>query len=177
MSYTVRRIVTGHDGDGRAVVSTDDALNSRTAMEGYEPVEVWCTGALPAINVEDARSDGRPGPRGSRAMLRIGELAPGHRSPMHRSRSLDYGICIEGECDLHLDGGEVVRVRAGDVVIQRGTNHAWQNSSDAPVRFAWILIDAEPLAIGGVELPEVMPGDHDVLADWQPNATPHSAAQ
>ena len=85
-------------------------------------------------------------------MLRIGVLAPGSRSPMHRTESLDYGICLEGECDMELDGGETVTVRAGDVVIQRGTNHVWHNRSDAPCRFAWILLDARPVEIGGHRL-------------------------
>ena len=76
-------------------------------------------------------------------MLRVGVLAPGARSPMHRTESLDYGICLEGECDMELDGGEAVTVRAGDVVIQRGTNHVWHNRSDRPCRFAWILLDAD----------------------------------
>jgi quercetin dioxygenase-like cupin family protein len=52
---------------------------------------------------------------GRRTVLRIGVLNPGARSPMHRTESLDYGICLEGECDMEVDGGETVTVRAGDV--------------------------------------------------------------
>jgi len=170
MAYEVRRVVTGHDERGSAVVRSVDTLRSRVVAEGYEPVEVWCTARLPEDNSEDAGADGSPGERGSRALLRIGELAPGHRSPMHRSRSIDYGVVLEGECELHLDDGSVTVVRAGDVVIQRGTNHAWHNASDAPVRFAWFLVDAEAVRVGDGELPELMPAGHDVLSDWQPNA-------
>jgi quercetin dioxygenase-like cupin family protein len=89
---------------------------------------------------------------GSGTVLRIGVLEPGARSPMHRTESLDYGICLEGECDMELDGGEVVTVRAGDVVVQRGTNHVWHNRSGAPCRFAWILLDAEPVEVDGRRL-------------------------
>ena len=85
-------------------------------------------------------------------MLRVGVLEPGARSPMHRTESLDYGICLEGECDMELDDGEVVTVRQGDVVVQRGTNHVWHNRSDVPCRFAWILLDAEPVMVGGRRL-------------------------
>ncbi|HEX4033039.1 MAG TPA: cupin domain-containing protein [Solirubrobacteraceae bacterium] len=170
MAYDVRRIVTGHDDEGHAVVRSIDTLRSRVVADGYEPVEIWCANGLPAENSEDARSDGTPGERDSRAMLRFGELGPGHLSPMHRSRSLDYAILLSGECELLLDDGSATLVRAGDVVIQRGTNHAWRNSSSEPARFAWILVDAQPVRIGDEVLPEVMPGDHDVLADWQPNA-------
>jgi quercetin dioxygenase-like cupin family protein len=169
MSYELKRIVTGHDDDGLAVIRSINTLHSRVVADGYEPVEVWCSNALPVNNSEDARSDGTPGERGSRALLRFGELSPGHHSPMHRSQSLDYAICIAGECELHLDDGSVTLVRAGDVVVQRGTNHAWHNNSAEPARFAWILIDAEPVSVNGTVLAEQMPGDHDVLADWAPN--------
>jgi quercetin dioxygenase-like cupin family protein len=89
---------------------------------------------------------------GSGSVLRIGVLAPGSRSPMHRTESLDYAICLEGECVMELDGGEAVTVRAGDVVIQRGTNHVWHNRSSALCRFAWILLDADPVEIAGQRL-------------------------
>jgi quercetin dioxygenase-like cupin family protein len=89
---------------------------------------------------------------GAGSVLRIGVLAPGTRSPMHRTESLDYGICLEGECVMELDGGEEVTVRAGDVVIQRGTNHLWHNRAAAPCRFAWILLDAEAVELAGERL-------------------------
>lgn len=167
MTLSARRIVTGHDASGRSVVRIDSVLEGHEVADGYDALEVWCTNALPAVNDEDAPADGMPGAKGTRALLRFGELASGHRSPMHRSESLDYGVCLEGECELHLDDGEVVQVRAGDVVVQRGTNHAWFNASDRPVRFAWILIDAEPVRVGGETLPEVMPPGHDVLGDFR----------
>jgi quercetin dioxygenase-like cupin family protein len=167
MNYEVRRIVTGHDEAGRAIVRTTEVLPSHEVAPGYDALEVWCTNALPASNDEDARSDGSPGAKGTRALLRFGAMEPGHVSPMHRSESIDYGICLEGECELRLDDGETVLVRAGDVVIQRGTNHAWANTSQAPVRFAWLLVDAQPVRIAGGVLPEAMPEGHDVLSDWR----------
>ena len=59
---------------------------------------------------------------------------------MHRTETIDYGIVLEGEIVLIMDEGETV-VRAGDVVIQRGTNHGWANRSDQICRIAFILID------------------------------------
>lgn len=85
---------------------------------------------------------------GSGSVLRIGELGASTRSPMQREETLDYGIYLEGECEMERDDGEVVTVRAGDVVIQRGTNHAWHNRNTTPCRFAWILLDAEPATAG-----------------------------
>jgi mannose-6-phosphate isomerase-like protein (cupin superfamily) len=61
---------------------------------------------------------------------------------MHRTQTIDYGIVLEGELVLILDKGETT-VRAGDIVIQRGTNHAWANRSDRNCRIAFILIDGE----------------------------------
>ena len=61
---------------------------------------------------------------------------------MHRTQSIDYGIVLEGEITLILDEGETT-VKAGDIVIQRGTNHGWANRSGRNCRIAFILIDAE----------------------------------
>jgi hypothetical protein len=59
---------------------------------------------------------------------------------MHRTETIDYGIVLEGELVLILDEGETI-VRAGDVVVQRGTSHAWANRSTANARIAFVLID------------------------------------
>jgi uncharacterized cupin superfamily protein len=59
---------------------------------------------------------------------------------MHRTETIDYGLVLEGELVLILDEGETV-VRAGDVVVQRGTSHAWANRSNANARIAFVLID------------------------------------
>ena len=59
---------------------------------------------------------------------------------MHRTESIDYGIVLEGEMTLVLDDSEVT-LRAGDVAVQRGTDHAWANRSDAVTKVAFILVD------------------------------------
>jgi quercetin dioxygenase-like cupin family protein len=79
-----------------------------------------------------------PAPNGT--TLRINEMPPGASSPMHRTQTVDYGIVLGGEVVLVLDDSETV-LRAGDVVVQRGTSHRWENRSDAPARVAFILID------------------------------------
>jgi uncharacterized cupin superfamily protein len=61
---------------------------------------------------------------------------------MHRTESVDYGIVLEGEITLLVDEGETT-VRAGDIVIQRGTNHGWSNRSGKNCRIAFILIDGK----------------------------------
>jgi uncharacterized cupin superfamily protein len=79
-----------------------------------------------------------PGPSGTK--IRINEIPPGAASPMHRTQTVDYGVVLEGEIVLVLDDSETT-LRAGDVAIQRGTDHKWENRSDAMTRVAFILID------------------------------------
>jgi quercetin dioxygenase-like cupin family protein len=72
---------------------------------------------------------------------------------MHRTQSLDYGIVLQGGVDLELDHGRIVSLAAGDVVIQRGTIHAWINRGSQPARLAFVLLGAAPLVIDGRTLP------------------------
>jgi quercetin dioxygenase-like cupin family protein len=159
----VRRIVTGHDPQGRAVVAEDATVTAASLAEDSGRTDaaffqVWATHETPVSLSDEAMARQRDGSAttiigsGTGTVLRIGVLAPGTRSPMHRTESLDYGICLEGQCELELDSGETVTVHRGDVVIQRGTNHVWHNRGDRPCRFAWILIDAEPVEIAGRRL-------------------------
>jgi mannose-6-phosphate isomerase-like protein (cupin superfamily) len=61
---------------------------------------------------------------------------------MHRTRTIDYAVILSGEIDMLLDDSEV-HLKAGDVLVQRGTNHAWVNRGDAPCQVAFILVDAK----------------------------------
>jgi quercetin dioxygenase-like cupin family protein len=160
---TTRRVVTGHDAKGRAVFVADEPVPAAGLAEDAGRTDayffqLWTTAGMPADNSDAALAGQRLGSMstivgsGGGTVLRIGVLEPGARSPMHRTESLDYGLCLEGECDLELDSGEVVTLRAGDVVVQRGTNHLWHNRSSELCRFAWILIDAAPISVGDGEL-------------------------
>jgi quercetin dioxygenase-like cupin family protein len=87
--------------------------------------------------------------------LRVLELPPGYESVMHRTVSLDYGVVTEGALELVLDGGEVRGMGRGDLVVQRGTMHAWRNPSAAEwARVVFVVLDAERVAVGGRELGE-----------------------
>jgi quercetin dioxygenase-like cupin family protein len=85
-------------------------------------------------------------------VVRITEFAPGAPKFMHRTETVDYAILLSGECDLELDDGKTVHLKQGDIVVQRGTMHAWVNNGSQPCTFAFILIDAEPVEAGGREL-------------------------
>jgi quercetin dioxygenase-like cupin family protein len=140
-----RRVVTGHDGDGVSVFTADGPVPVvRTAPDGALFYEIWGTGAAPAP-ITAAAPDPTlgaltvpPPPDGTK--IRINEFPPGVASPVHRTQSVDYGIVLSGEVVLVLDDSETV-LRAGDVVVQRGTSHRWENRSADSARMAFILID------------------------------------
>jgi hypothetical protein len=94
---------------------------------------------------EDAREradDTRPEP-GSSARAAFDRGSPRHPG-FHKTDSVDYAIVLAGEIHALMDDGEAL-LKADDVLIQRGTNHAWSNRSDEPATLAFVLIDAEPV--------------------------------
>jgi quercetin dioxygenase-like cupin family protein len=147
MAWTPRRVVTGHDDDGKSVFLSDGAPPvARKAPDGAGFYEVWSTAAAPVpLNAaEPDPATGRvlvpPPPNGTK--IRINEFPPGVVSPVHRTQSVDYGIVVEGEMVLALDDSETV-LRRGDVVVQRGTSHRWENRGDRVARMVFVLVDAE----------------------------------
>lgn len=88
-------------------------------------------------------------------VLRFVDVAPSHLSPMHRTVSLDYGVVIEGDVELVLDSGETRQMKRGDVAIQRGTMHAWRNTSDTEwARMMYVLQECKPVVLDGEALKE-----------------------
>jgi mannose-6-phosphate isomerase-like protein (cupin superfamily) len=153
MTNAPRRVVTGHTPDGVSVVVSDGPVpvSRQIPEDGVAFHEIWTTTGAPApINaVEDVDPTERelavpPPERGTK--IRINEFAPGFlneaglQSPVHRTESIDYGIVLEGEITLLLDDSEVT-LRTGDVVVQRGTDHAWANRGDGVAKVAFILVD------------------------------------
>ena len=138
MARPVRRVVTGHHADGRSTVLLDaPAPNVKQRAAGNASTLLWLTEESPA-------SISQGGDRAAREIA-VPPPARGHppRHPaIHRTRSLDYVIVLEGEITLLLDDGEV-RLQAGDVVVQQGTNHAWINHGVSTCRLGMVFIDAE----------------------------------
>jgi mannose-6-phosphate isomerase-like protein (cupin superfamily) len=154
MTQSARRIVTGHDANGKSVVVSDGSPPQHHSMHGpsvgADFIEMWNTPlAVPLLTSVEARE---PNEREFTIMpvaghlLRILEIYPpsagGKRTVMHRTQTLDYVVVIEGELVLLLDDSEV-SLKRGDVVVQRGTNHAWENRSDKVARAAFVHIDAQ----------------------------------
>ena len=141
-----RRVVTGHDPRGVSVFTADGPVPAaRTAPDGALFYEVWATDAMPvpigADGPDPAAGALTVPPASSGTKIRVNEFPPGVKSPVHRTQSVDYGIVLDGEVVLVLDDSETV-LRAGDVVVQRGTSHRWENRADRTAQMAFILVDA-----------------------------------
>ena len=163
MPLNVRRIVTGHDAQGRAIVATDETIagTSAPARPHISRVEIWSTDKMPVDNSEGAAADAQRAGfvkrynyvgSGQGTVVRITEFAPGAPKFMHRTETVDYAILLKGECDLELDDGKSVHMKPGDIVVQRGTMHAWVNNGTEPCVFAFVLIDADPVETAGQSL-------------------------
>ena len=153
MSHVPRRIVTGHDERGVSVVLSDGPVPVSRELpdDGVFFHEVWNTDTAPAPigRTEPSEPTQRslrvpPEPLGTK--IRVNVFLPGHlderglQSPVHRTESVDYGIVLEGEMVLILDDSEV-HLKTGDIVVQRGTDHAWANRSDKVARMVFVLVD------------------------------------
>ena len=149
MASEVRRIVTGHDAKGRARVEIDESTTLESGPPGGRSV-VWTTEGFPVDNTgSDDTSDRATGltlPGGT--VFRIVQFDPGNAPRRHRTSSVDYAVVLSGEIDMELDD-EVVHLRAGDMLVQRGTVHNWMNRGAEPCTIAFVLIDAEPVSVGG----------------------------
>lgn len=151
MPLHIRRVVTGHDENGRAIVAIDEvSRNVISRRPGHESCVVWSTGAVPSDNssAEDgaARSVGNTDPNGT--VFRIIEYAPGVAPRNHRTESIDYAVVMSGEIDMEIDG-VTVHLKAGDVLVQRGTIHNWNNRGVMPCVIAFVLVAAKPVELGG----------------------------
>ncbi|MDP2357800.1 MAG: cupin domain-containing protein [Beijerinckiaceae bacterium] len=177
MPRQTRRVITGHDAHGKAIIVEDGcAPNVKVRKVGnLTSTLVWVTDETPAnlesrfdpslretgvappsggsiLRIVDFPPEAEAGAVDNAAMLREMGLsasakdAPARHASMHRTRSIDYALVLEGEIHMLLDDSEV-HLRAGDVLIQKATNHAWVNRGQTSCRIAFVLIDAvEPEA-------------------------------
>jgi quercetin dioxygenase-like cupin family protein len=151
MSLTIRRVVTGHDKNGRAVVSIDESVKNATQTRpGAEAAVIWTSEGFPVDNDGSAdtsiRKVGTTLANGT--VFRVVSFGPGVSPRNHRTDSIDYATVISGEIDMELDGASV-HLKAGDVLVQRGTIHNWVNKGTAPCVIAFVLVAAKPVTAGG----------------------------
>ncbi len=175
MTFSVRRVVTGHDENGKsAFISDGQPVQIMEGEAGNGQAIIWATDRMPAVNngSEDGGDrDMSIPPPANGSMFQIVVFPPdppemtdeiaadmkgflqmmGCQTPengglhpaMHKTKTIDYGIVLDGEIDLVLEDGET-HLTPGDVVVQRGTYHAWANRGSKPCRIAFVLVDADP---------------------------------
>ena len=178
MLRKVRRIITGHNAQGKSVILSD-ALSPHTLSLIEDPplglTDLWVTASAPADNAGSADAAARPAltlePSRGGTIFRVVEFPPdqatvgkldraklfealhaggamdqtGARHPgMHKTATVDYAIVLSGEIYAMMDEGETL-MKAGDCLVQRGTNHAWSNRSQAPGLVAFVLVAANPV--------------------------------
>ena len=154
-----RRVVTGHDENGRAVIRSDEVFELEPVANGQAYFGlVWTAPDLPVNNNDP--TDGRARDAGMTlkggSVIRVTEGAPLSNSGMHRSDSLDYGIVISGHIELELDDGSRTLLGPGDIIVQRGTIHSWRNPSETEwARLIFIRTEARPYEHDGELYPEV----------------------
>ena len=151
MPLRLRRVVTGHDANGRALVKIDEITqNPPSGRPGRSACVVWTTESFPVDNTGEAdeglRSVGTTLKNGT--VFRVVEFMPGVSPRVHRTDSIDYAVVMSGEIDMELNDS-AIHLKAGDVLVQRGTIHNWVNRGSAPCVIAFILIDAKSVEIGG----------------------------
>jgi len=151
MALQIRRVVIGHDVNGRAVVKIDEiSKNLVSSRPRQSACVVWTTESFPVDNTGDIdeglRQVGTTLNNGT--VFRVVEFGPGVAPRNHRTDSVDYAVVMSGEIDMELDG-TVVHLKAGDVLVQRGTIHNWINRGTEPCVMAFVLIDARPVEVGG----------------------------
>jgi quercetin dioxygenase-like cupin family protein len=158
MTHAVRRIVAQHDETGRARFAIDEQVDMPPiGGRGSFSSLMWVTDRTPSDNMDlrDLRGDLASLVSEGGTAVRVLDVSPTEETPMHRTVSIDYVIITKGEIDLELEGGEVLTVRAGDILIQRGTNHRWVNRSGEWMQMVAILIAAQPVLVDGRVLAEV----------------------
>ena len=154
MSLTIRRVVTGHDAQGRAKVLIDEQVSNVISMRpGANSSVIWSSVGFPVDN------DGDHDPSHKKiattidngTVFRVISFGPGVAPRNHRTDSIDYAVVISGEIDMELGIGSV-HLKTGDVLVQRGTIHNWVNKGTAPCVIAFTLVSAKPVTAGGKTL-------------------------
>jgi quercetin dioxygenase-like cupin family protein len=149
-------VITGHKPDGKATVLIDDISKNRPPRDANNTVNettvVWTTEGFPVDNNDQVYDEGTRDvgiTQSGGSVFRVVSFGPGNPDMNHRTDSVDYAVVMSGEIDMELNDGESVHLKAGDVLVQRGTIHNWKNRGTEPCLIAFILIAAKAVEAGG----------------------------
>ena len=168
MTASSRHLITDHDSQGNSIITDVVAESSHKHEMPFGTIEYLYTNSAilsdptragDLEHTKNCRINGLPDGRvtcDNGLAVALTSLKPRGSSPMHRTRTLDLGIILEGEVELELDNGVKRVLKAGDTIVQRGTVHRWRNVSPADgwLRMYFVAIDSKPILIAGKELPE-----------------------
>lgn len=136
----MRRVVTANDSEGKSFAKWDSEMQGSSKRPGFSAFDMWATKHLPPEMTEEDPSTWEIGTSiAGGSVFRLGRYEPGVMARWHRTDSLDYAIVVSGEMWMQLDKQEV-HLKAGDVVIQRGTNHNWVNRGKEVCLMLWVII-------------------------------------
>lgn len=176
MIAKIRRVLTGHDAEGRSTIIADGFATSVKEIPGIPGLaltDLWETSGAPASNEGHADAAARPvrlEPPPDGTIFRVVEFPPdatwrkksdlrqgfdaigaGHAQDlassdpmMHETNTVDYAIVLKGEIHAVMEKGETL-LRAGDVLVQRGTNHSWSVRGNQPALVAFVLVSASSI--------------------------------
>jgi quercetin dioxygenase-like cupin family protein len=151
MTLDIRRVVTGHDENGKARVIIDELMkNVASTRPGAQATVIWTSEGLPVDNDGNTDTSGRKvgTTLDNGIVFRVVSFGPGVAPRNHRTDSIDYATVLSGEIDMELDD-ERVHLKAGDLLVQRGTIHNWINNGTEPCVIAFVLTAAKPVTAGG----------------------------
>ncbi|KAM0288455.1 hypothetical protein ACHAO9_007101 [Fusarium lateritium] len=149
----LRRIITGHNDKGLAIVKYDDKVSATIEPHGAAVRSLWITDSSPVdLSAPGDNANAEIGIINNGSIFRIVDFPPRGSGHIHRTISLDYVIVQKGTILLILDDGSKTQVNEGEVVVQQGTMHGWENATDEWVRLLVILLPAKAPVIAGKEL-------------------------
>jgi quercetin dioxygenase-like cupin family protein len=136
----IRRVVTDHNEKGQGVVKWDSEIESKTGRTGFSNFPIWATKELPAQFTDEDPNTWEIGTSTANgSVFCIAKYEPGVAGRWHQTDSIDYAVVLSGEIYLRLDKGEI-HLKTGDVLVQRGTLHNWENRGTEPCIMAFVLI-------------------------------------
>ena len=148
-AFDVRRVVTGIDADNKSNAILDSKITLAPALNDLKWAHLWVTDSYPlSISATDTRDKSvGVSPPENGTQFGVVEIPPSDPAqpaqPLwHQTRTVDYVVVMSGEIDLMLEAS-VVHLKAGDIIVQQATNHAWVNRGTVPCRLLFVLMDAK----------------------------------
>ncbi|KAK3372596.1 hypothetical protein B0H63DRAFT_485314 [Podospora didyma] len=161
-STTLPETVPGYVIAGNGMQAHDTYKTFSFPFDMSDEVDIAALQTDTANHFAKIEANGPPSsvwfPRVGESLVRYCDWGPGVQFPMHRTETIDFGVVLQGEMELTLDSGEKRILRVGDMIVQRGTLHAWRNPSDTTwARLVFFLLGTPPVRLNGVEMKDDLP--------------------